>query len=496
MNGKERSFPLAGPEHLGRAGLLACGISVALIVVTGLLGPSAAQLPYPPPGVTRFFSTTPPSGVVTALLAIAILLGAAGVTLAWLAMRRGWCPSPRRLIVGGLLCAAVVSAVPPMGSTDLVMYTGYGRLADLGINPYVHSVDDLPHKVEPNEHVLEGAEPTSVYGPVALAAFWLAAEAGEPSSRNTVWLLQLLALACFAVVALLLDRAARTSDRAESDRARARVALLWTFNPILLFEIVNAAHIDTLAVAIGLSALLVASRSALGSGALVALSIAVKISFGLYAAAIAWALLRRPRRLIEYLLAATVVGLALFLPFWPGILDPLKQAAGWVASESPWHLVDVALTGHFAPTTLRRLISLGALVLLVVVVRRLNLGLPQGSDDARGRSVRTATLLTTAWLLTAPYALPWYDAFAWAPLVLLPASGVDLVVLTRLTIVALAYLPGAGTLNGFSGEVRNVVHDGLTPLLSIALVVIVIFAGPRLALSREPSSQRTPLSPG
>ncbi len=480
----------------GRIGLAACVGSVALIVATGLLGPSAAQLPYPPPGPTRYLPISASGGVVFALLAVAILLGAAGLVLTWLALRHGWCPSPRRLIVGGLLCAAVVSAVPPMGSTDLVMYTGYGRLVDLGLNPYVHSVDDLPRKSEPNEHVLEGAEPTSVYGPVALAAFWVSAEAGEPSSRNTVWLLQLLALACFAIVALLLDRAARTSDRAEPDRARARVALLWTLNPILLFEIVNAAHIDTLAVAIGLSALLVASRSAFGSGVLVAVSVAVKISFGLYAAAIAWALLRRPRRLIEYLLAATVVSLALFLPFWPGILDPLKQAAGFLASESPWHFLGLALTGHVAPTTLRRLISLGAVVLLVVVARRLNLGLPQGSDDARGRSVRTATLLTTAWLLTATYALPWYDAFAWAPLVLLPASGVDLVLLTRLTIVALAYLPGAGTLTGFSGDVRNVVHDGLTPVMSIALVVIVIVAGPRLALSREPSSQRTPLSPG
>ena len=57
-------------------------------------------------------------------------------------------------------------------------------------------------------------------------------------------------------------------------------------------------------------------------------------------------------------------------------------------------------------------------------------------------AARVACVLTVAWVLAAPYALPWYDALVWAPLALLPASRLDVLLLARTFVLALAYVPG------------------------------------------------------
>jgi hypothetical protein len=56
--------------------------------------------------------------------------------------------------------------------------------------------------------------------------------------------------------------------------------------------------------------------------------------------------------------------------------------------------------------------------------------------------VRWAFVLSTAYALAAPYSLPWYDQLTWATLPVLAASALDLVLLGRLTVMALAYVPG------------------------------------------------------
>ncbi len=294
---------------------------------------------------------------------------------------------------------------------------------------------------------------SSVYGPVALAAFWLSSVAGGLSARAVVWLLQVVALLSFAAVALLLDRAVGRTEGGGSGPARARVALLWTLNPLILFELVNAAHVDGLAVALGLLALLPARRSAVGAGLAAAAAAGGTLTLGLYALSVAWALRRQRSRLAVYLTAGAATGLAMYLPFWPGFLRPLQAASDYVSSGSVWHPVGVVLGYVAGPTTTRVVTSVGAVVLLVAVVRRLDLGLPSARGD---------------------------DAIAWVPLLLLPASGVDVVLLARMA--TLAYLPGVGTLPGTAGELRSVLHSVVAPTVSVALVVVVIAAGSRLRL--------------
>jgi hypothetical protein len=67
-------------------------------------------------------------------------------------------------------------------------------------------------------------------------------------------------------------------------------------------------------------------------------------------------------------------------------------------------------------------------------------------------AVVALAVTSLGWVLTAPYALPWYDCLAWLPLVLLASSGLDLAMLGRLWVLALAYVPGRVV--GMSAEVE------------------------------------------
>ena len=83
--------------------------------------------------------------------------------------------------------------------------------------------------------------------------------------------------------------------------------------------------------------------------------------------------------------------------------------------------------------------------------------------------------LSAGWVLTAPYALPWYAAIAWAPLALVPATFLDRALLAQLTVLTVAYVPGLVT--GLSPAVETVTL-GLrrygAPLLLAAVVVAVV----------------------
>ena len=201
--------------------------------------------------------------------------------------------------------------------------------------------------------------------------------------------------------------------------------------------------------------LLGARRSAVGAGLAAAAAAGVTLTLGLYALSVAWALRRQRSRLAVYLTAGAATGLAMYLPFWPGFLRPLQAASDYVSSGSVWHPVGVVLGYVAGPTTTRVVTSVGAVVLLVAVVRRLDLGLPSARGD---------------------------DAIAWVPLLLLPASGVDVVLLARMATLALAYLPAVRTLPGTAGEVRSVPDVIVAPTVSVALVVFVMVAGSRLRL--------------
>ena len=465
---------IAGPVA-GKTALTFGALSVALFVINALLGPSAAEPVLPGAGPGRNFGASPSDLTASLLLWGAIAAGGFSLFLGWLALRRGWTISPTRLRAGGFGAAAVMAAVPPLGSSDLLSYAVYGRMSALGLNPYTHTVQDLLAQNDPVGQGYTGAwdQVSSVYGPVGTASQLLASWLSGESIRMFVIWTQLLELGCFIGIALMLDASVR-SDVV----ARRRVALLFTCNPLLLYMVVNSGHIDGLAVLFGVAALLVVQRSPMAAGALVALSVGTKVSFVLYGVALLWGLRHSRRELARFALAAALTLGVLFAPFLPELLSPLREASQYVARHSPWHLIVSPARHVVAEATVHSIVSVLTWVLIGLVVWRLSRVLPRRIDraDASTEAVWAAALLGVAWLLASTYALAWYDVLALAPLLLLPASRVDVVLIVRTSVVAFVYVPGLAfsATGGFEFMTTNL-SGTVAPVVGLVLLLVVLF---------------------
>ncbi len=468
-----------GPDRMGRFAGGCLALSIALITIVGLLGPSAAQPPLPqrrwqPP---YWFTVNPSPWLVTTLLLVAVLAGAAGLWLGLRALKRGWAPAPRRLIVASLLGVIAMVVVPPMGSADHLVYAAYGRIAATGGDPYTETPQQLAERGDPIGQAVEAPwqDTPSIYGPLGTAEQWLAARLGGMSTHTTVFILSLLGAVAFLVTGLLLQRLAG-SDPA----ARGRVALLWSVNPLLLYEVVNGSHIDAIAVVWVVAALVVLRRSATAAGTLVGLACAVKLSFGLYGLALAWAVRRQPRRLVTLLISWAIIGGGSYLLVGPHVVDQVRTASRFVSQASIWRLPAApleALLGFGFARDLIRLLAWPALAAVAVLLAR---GLsrkpvPVG-DRVTGEAIRAAAILTFAWLLTAPYSLPWYDVAAWAPCALLAASRFDELLIARTTAMTCAYIPGRAMElpHGLELITRNL-RGVVTPVLAAVLLGVVLY---------------------
>jgi len=475
----------------GRAALLLVAASTGLIVVAGLLGPSVAQPPLGPKNARRphppyslFLEHSP--WLVSGLIAAALGLGLAAVLLALRAVRHGWSPDPRRLLAAAGIAVAMLMLVPPMGSADHLSYAAYGRIAAAGDDPYVEAPNRWRGGTDP---VAGAVEPPwewtpSVYGPVATAEQRLASLVGGSSVHTTVLVLMLLNGLAFLGTGVLLHWLLR------GDRSRqVRAALLWSLNPLLLYELVVGAHLDTVAVALGMAGLAVVVRrttgAAVAAGALVGAAVAVKLPLALFGAALLWVLRRDPRRLLALAVGALAVLVPSYLAAGPHVFDQLRRAATYVSLATPWRMALDPLTSGMGEDDGRRIITALAALAAVVLAALLFRALPRADGDRPDLdAARIACVLTVAWVLAAPYALPWYDALVWAPLALLPASRLDLLLLARTFVLALAYVPGR-TVTLLPDDLRSVTlgfRSDVAPWLVLALVlsVLVLAAGRRL----------------
>ena len=477
----------------GRTALTLIAASTGLMLAAGLLGPSVAQPPLGPrrphPPYSLFLGPDP--WLVSGLVAAALVLGVAAVATGLHALQRGWVPDPRRLLVVAGVAVAVLMLVPPMGSADHLSYAAYGRIVVAGDDPYV----EAPERWRGGNDPVAGAvEPPwrwapSVYGPVATAEQGLASWIGGSSLHTTVLVLMLINGAAFLATGLLLHRLLR------GDPARqVRAALLWSLNPLLLYELVVGAHLDTVAVALGvagLAAVRFATRGALAAGALVGAAVAVKLPLALFGGALVWALRRKPRRIAALAAGAVLVLVPSYLAAGPHVFDQLRRAATYVSLATPWRWTLEPLTSAAGEDPGRRIITLAAAAVAVVLAVVLFRALPRHAERDRPDldAARVACVLTVAWVLAAPYALPWYDALVWAPLALLPASRLDLVLLARTFVLALAYVPGRSVTLLPDGlrEVTLGLRADVAPWLVLVLVLTVLALGARDRLRPRPA---------
>ena len=512
----------ARPRRTGRLGLAASAVSIALTFAVAACGPSVMEPALPgragqPPW---FVAVRPSPYLMVAMTAVALAAGTAGLALTMHAARRGWSVPPRLVLAAGIILAAALALVPPIGSADHLSYAAYGRMVTTGHNPFTTTPAALARLGDPVARAVQDWRTSpSDYGSLATGGQALASLIGGTSVRLTVFVLSLLNVTAFAVTGLLLHWLAR------GDRARQfRAALLWTANPLLLQVLVAGAHVDSQAIVFCIAALAVyaigiyngAPRASLarqalaaaGAGALIGLGFAVKVSMALAGAGLAIACVvawrwrhlaeleqaasvrpsrwREPAALLGGLAAGFGLTAGASVAVWgPGSLRPALRAGSYVSIGSPWRAVRSALrlvTGEpVAEDVVKAAAIVLAVALLVLLMRSVRV-LDPGVGPGTGHEFRPAALpaaavfaVAFAWLLAWPYVLPWYDGLGWALLALLPWSRLDWLLLARTSALAFGYLPARGiVMPAGLGWLRTVVRTGVTPVILLAVIVALV----------------------
>ena len=442
-------------------------LSFALLLLVAGAGPSAAKPGLGPRGwAPGDLPITLSSAVVTAALWTAYLLGAVAVGVGlwrgrgsgqprvrcggWL----GWLQAHPWLLPVTLGVLALLTA--PMGSADHTNYAAYGRIAAQGGDPYLVAPITWAGGHDP---VTSAVEPPwtmtpSIYGPFGTALQALSSIVGHDNLRQTVWVWQVLIVAAWLMVAFLLRRAAM------DDAARGRVDLLWTANPAVFGVAVLGAHVDLIATALAVAALFLAARRPWIAGLVLGATVSTKITYGVVALAILWSWRSLVRQdLVRKVIALAVPSLALFvsLHLWAGphVFDQLVKASKGVSLATAWRPVVNLLSAMMPLDEARTAVSAASVVMVIAlawVLSRVVRSRPamqqesstqQISITQQTQSAMTATfVLATAYALGAPYALPWYDILTWATLPMMLATALDGILLARLTVMAMAYVPG------------------------------------------------------
>jgi len=497
-------------EPAGRAGLIAIGVSVACTFAVAVAGPSVMEpaLPGHPGQPPWSFGLHPSPYPAVGLTAAGLAAGTLGLVLVLRAIRGGWSVPARAVLVAGLLAATALTLVPPFGSSDHLSYAAYGRMLVTGHDPYTTTPAQLAALGDPVARAVQdwfGAP--SVYGPLATAIQALASLAGGTSVRLTVFVLGLANLAAFAGTALLLNWMTR-----QNPEWQLRAALLWAANPLLLQVLVAGAHVDTQAVVFGVAAVAVqggtggraappcaggfggspprVSTAAL-AGVLVGLGFAVKVTIALVGPGLALAMVFRSWRQRERLwrcLLPALAGLAAGFAVTagaaaaiggPAMLRQSSQASDMVSIGSPWRVIRTTIHLAVTGTAATDIVKAGAVALAILLAVLLIRGLPTPPGYAA-----VACALALAWLFAWPYVLPWYDAFGWALLALVPllaggaAEALCWLLLARTAALGFGYLPARQadvTLPAGLGWLQPVIRHGVTPaVLAAATVWLVI----------------------
>ena len=383
-----------------------------------------------------------PDAVADGVMYVSIGLCCLGLAMMLWANSRGWSPRPRRVFWTAVGAIAVLVNITPVGSSDAASYAAYGHIAALGHNPYTFLPTSLPggagpHPTNPYTILVSPywRNTPSVYGPVATWTQQLAAEIGGSRPWLTIWVLMIMMGAAFVATGYVLLRTAANPVRA---------VLLWVANPLLIVELVMGGHLDSLVALFAIVAI-VLSRRCTGLWHDVALALVVgvaggiKITAGFVALGIAipllhdraWARLLR----IGVIAGLTTFGLYLF-SYGLSAFKPLGDASSMIISPTIWRGLQEIVT-HADPHSAYALHLLNTMIgfawpplmlaLAWYLYKRLSPDVPT--------VVAATCALTFAWIVVAPWSLPWYSSIAWVALALLPRN-----TLTRWLTLATAAL--------------------------------------------------------
>lgn len=473
----------------GRWAIACYLIATALMVVTGLLGPSVVVLTltnrhdWLPP---YWFGESPNDWLVSCLIYVALIVAGCGVWLAVRALKNGWAPRIDRLVALGIGSTAAVTLVPPMASGDVLIYAAYGRIISTGGNPYQTTPADIMRLgydpvIIATERPWQSAK--SIYGPIATWIQWLSSEIGGDSVHLTVWMLQLsVAIGLVVGGLLMLKLIGPDLER------RRRVLLLGLANPLLIWTVLAGAHNDSIAVMFALAALVLLRRHIFLAGVMLGIAGCTKLSIGLIGVAMLWSLRANHRKMLLLCLGAglTMIGLYSFVG-----LEAFQQArsqGSFISTGTP-HKAIFSLFDLFLPGVLvRTIIGIASWVGLIFVAILISQVFPKSivpkahEEDTTPDAIRYTAIYAIAWLLTSMYTLPWYDLTAWVALACLASSRLDQLMIVRTASLAIAYVPGrdprarqlvgelSPSLEWFSARLR----DTISPIVELSLLIALI----------------------
>jgi hypothetical protein len=460
------------------------GASLITIVVVSLGRQSWMGPPLPMPRVGPPFELASlhlSLNSVAVALWLSALVGGLGVAAGLIAVRQGARPPLRLLLITAATVVAALTLLPPVGSTDALDYMAFGRIMVLGHSPYIMVPWDLIHMHDAVGKSIpwEWGRNTTPYGPAATVEEFLAAKLGGASAARIVFWLKLANAAAFGLVAYTADRLLR-SDPA----LRLRAHLLWTVNPLLIWQLIAAAHLDVLAAAAGMLGLIVAGGwptapaaghpplgRVLAGGALIGLAADVKIDFILFGLGLLWALRRTPASCVVAGCGMLAVLLPSYAWFGPPAISSVQNRDDRTTADNFYQLFSHARYG-FLMEHIGLIATILVIGLAIVTLSRL-----PGRSTAQP-AIFAALALSVAWLFLWQYQLPSYEAMVVCLLILMPVGWLDWLVITRLTAATIALMPGNPTPLQ-SHLLAKIAYFNITLAVPVVLlaVVAVLIAG-------------------
>ncbi|HYZ55012.1 MAG TPA: hypothetical protein VE733_16115 [Streptosporangiaceae bacterium] len=408
------------------------GAGLLLGMLVGAMAPNTETLPIRLPLSHLLPSLGSHNLIATVMLYTGDILACLGLAGMLWAHSQGWRPDPRHLLLVSAAIVAVMVCLTPVGSSDTASYAAYGRIASQGGNPYTTSPLAWGDRAYTSPVGTIWRNTPSVYGPVATVIQAFAASIGGASAATTIWILMILNGIVFIAVGFLL---LKTSD----DPVRA--TLFWAANPVLIQQLVSGGHLDTFVAAAAICSIQVARRVSgkwgdILIGVLIGLACGVKINAVLVGLGLAWPLLRRHEWMRTTRIAVTsLVTVALAYSFY-GLtwLKPLLNADKLIALPSPWRLFQIlvdalGVSRATSTTIIGYLWPIATVVVAWFIYRRIS------SDQPR--EVVAPFALTYAWILVAPWVLPWYTAIAWVALTQVPRNRITRWLATVTVVLAL-----------------------------------------------------------
>jgi hypothetical protein len=234
-----------------------------------------------------------------------------------------------------------------------------------------------------------------------------------------------------------------------------RATLMWTANPVLIQQLVAGGHLDTYAAAATVVGVQIARGGDRGwrylaAGAAIGVACAFKINAGLVGAGLAWALVMRREwwNVLRLVIGGVGTVLAFYSVYGLHAFSQLLTASSLVATPSPWRAFQLATQGIFAlfgHGDLGQSIGSAAtsvawpilmVVVAVLIYRRISADQPA--------VVTVPFALCFAWIVVAPWSLPWYAALAWVILALLPRNPMTRWLTLVTVYLALMHSSGGG----------------------------------------------------